>query len=76
MCGLEFHLPAHCSIIKAWLQKCSDDSETANYISTNTKDCPECASCIEKSGGCNHMLCSQCGFDFCWICGGPWKGNG
>jgi len=76
MCGLEFHLPTECKIIKTWLKKCSDDSETANYISVNTKDCPKCNSCIEKSGGCNHMACSQCGYDFCWMCNGPWKDHG
>ena len=27
------------------------DSETANYISANTKDCPKCKVCIEKNGG-------------------------
>jgi len=76
MCGLEFHAPTECTTIKQWLRKCTDDSETANYISANTKDCPKCDSCIEKSGGCNHMLCSQCGYDFCWMCHGPWKEHG
>lgn len=22
------------------------------------------------------MLCSQCTYDFCWVCGGPWKEHG
>lgn len=21
-----------------------------------------------QSGGCNHMHCTRCGFDFCWLC--------
>ena len=25
-----------------WLKKCEDDSETANWINANTKDCPKC----------------------------------
>jgi hypothetical protein len=27
-----------CVVIKKWLTKCEDDSETANYIQANTKD--------------------------------------
>ena len=33
----------------------------------NTKDCPKCKVVIEKSWGCNHMKCTQCGADFCWV---------
>ena len=27
---------------RMWLKKCEDDSETANWINANTKDCPKC----------------------------------
>lgn len=37
--------------MKAWIKKCQDDSETSNWISANTKDCPKCKSAIEKNGG-------------------------
>ena len=37
-CGLVYHAPTGCEMIKKWLTKCADDSETANYISANTKD--------------------------------------
>ncbi|GIY69792.1 potential E3 ubiquitin-protein ligase ariadne-2 [Caerostris extrusa] len=30
--------------------------------------CPKCSICIEKNGGCNHMQCYSCKFDFCWMC--------
>uniref|UniRef100_A0A2K5LRH6 RBR-type E3 ubiquitin transferase n=1 Tax=Cercocebus atys TaxID=9531 RepID=A0A2K5LRH6_CERAT len=55
---------------------CADNSETANYISAHTKDCPKCNICIEKNGGCNHMHCSKCKHDFCWMCLGDWKTHG
>ncbi|KAB1264594.1 E3 ubiquitin-protein ligase ARIH2 [Camelus dromedarius] len=29
--------------------------------------CPKCNICIEKNGGCNHMQCSKCKHDFCWM---------
>ncbi|RWS21141.1 protein ariadne-2-like protein, partial [Leptotrombidium deliense] len=50
-CGCDYHAPTNCEIIKRWLTKCADDSETANYISAHTKDCPKCHICIEKNGG-------------------------
>ena len=36
-CGSSYHAPTDCETIKRWLNKCADDSETANYISANTK---------------------------------------
>ncbi|VUZ55447.1 unnamed protein product [Hymenolepis diminuta] len=55
-CSVEFHAPAQCETIKAWLQKCRDDSSTATYMAAHTKDCPQCGVVIEKNGGCNHMV--------------------
>uniref|UniRef100_A0A914EBJ1 RBR-type E3 ubiquitin transferase n=1 Tax=Acrobeloides nanus TaxID=290746 RepID=A0A914EBJ1_9BILA len=75
-CGADYHAPASCEIIKKWMVKCADDSETANYISAHTKDCPNCHSCIEKNGGCNHMQCAKCKHHFCWMCFRDWKTHG
>ena len=46
------HRPVVCNVAKMWLQKCQDDSETANWIKSNTKECSKCQSTIEKNGGC------------------------
>jgi ariadne-1 len=75
-CGLDDHLPCPCSLVKKWIKKCEDDSETANWISANTKECPKCHSTIEKNGGCNHMTCRKCKHDFCWMCMGLWSEHG
>ncbi|RPA79156.1 hypothetical protein BJ508DRAFT_211354 [Ascobolus immersus RN42] len=75
-CGLADHLPCPCSLVKKWLKKCEDDSETANWISAHTKECPICVSTIEKNGGCNHMTCRKCRHEFCWVCMGPWSEHG
>jgi len=72
-CSQEAHAPAECSTVKMWLKKCDDDSETCNWLSANTQECPKCHSTIEKNGGCNHMICSKCKHDFCWVCNGPWS---
>jgi len=47
-CASFYHAPASCDIMNSWLTKCRDDSETAHYISANTKDCPRCKVSIEK----------------------------
>ena len=96
-CGGEAHAPAICPVVKLWLKKCEDDSETvsqrslsvsnqstdliraqSNWIKANTQDCPnpKCNSMIEKNGGCNHMTCRKCKYEFCWICEGPWSEHG
>ncbi len=52
-CAIESdHRPVICGIAKMWLKKCEDDSETANWIKSNTKECSKCQSTIEKNGGC------------------------
>ncbi|KAL2111366.1 hypothetical protein VUR80DRAFT_10212 [Thermomyces stellatus] len=75
-CTLADHQPAPCELVKRWLKKCADDSETANWISANTKECPKCNSTIEKNGGCNHMTCRKCKYEFCWMCMGLWSEHG
>ena len=75
-CTLADHQPCPCKLVKQWLKKCEDDSETANWINANTKECPKCNSTIEKNGGCNHMTCRKCRNEFCWMCMGVWSEHG
>ncbi|RDD37461.1 E3 ubiquitin-protein ligase arih1 [Trichoplax sp. H2] len=77
-CLQPIHEPVRCPLLKKWLRKCNDDSETAHWISANTKECPKCRATIEKNGGCNHMICQNksCKFDFCWICLSAWSPHG
>ncbi|KAF9265860.1 hypothetical protein L218DRAFT_897748 [Marasmius fiardii PR-910] len=70
------HRPVVCAVARMWLKKCEDDSETANWIKSNTKECSQCQSTIEKNGGCNHMTCKKCKHEFCWVCMGPWSEHG
>ncbi|KAF9434991.1 hypothetical protein BGZ76_007078 [Entomortierella beljakovae] len=75
-CGQGDHQPATCGLVRLWQKKCADDSETANWISAHTKECGKCMSTIEKNGGCNHMTCRKCKYEFCWVCMGPWSEHG
>ena len=75
-CGEEAHDPCSCIQLSEWSLKCSNESETANWILANTKKCPKCTTRIEKNQGCNHMNCKLCKYEFCWICMGSWADHG
>jgi ariadne-1 len=75
-CGEEAHDPVSCVHLADWQLKCSNESETANWILANTKKCSQCNSRIEKNQGCNHMTCKICKHEFCWICMGSWAEHG
>lgn len=55
-CGENWHDAVQCRLLRKWIKKCDDDSETSNWIAANTKECPKCNITIEKDGGCNHMV--------------------
>uniref|UniRef100_A0A1Y1JWN5 RBR-type E3 ubiquitin transferase n=1 Tax=Photinus pyralis TaxID=7054 RepID=A0A1Y1JWN5_PHOPY len=77
-CGEHWHEPVRCELLRRWIKKCDEDSETSNWIAANTKECPKCNATIVKDGGCNHMVCKNqsCKADFCWVCLGPWEPHG
>lgn len=37
LCGENWHDPVKCHLLKKWIKKCDDDSETSNWIAANTK---------------------------------------
>ena len=30
--------------------------------------CPSCGILVQKNGGCQHMRCARCLYEFCWTC--------
>ncbi|KAL8591046.1 hypothetical protein ACOMHN_015669 [Nucella lapillus] len=86
-CIGEAHEPCSCENWVKWQKKIADikpdilngtEEETemaANclWLVTNSKPCPNCKSPIQKNEGCNHMKCSKCKHDFCWVCLEQWK---
>ena len=50
---------------------CNDDIDKSlkDYAINNfVKKCPQCGIIIEKINGCNHITCTQCGYQWCWLC--------
>jgi predicted nucleic acid-binding Zn ribbon protein len=35
--------------------------------------CQGCKICVELNGGCNHITCRNCKYQFCYVCGVEWK---
>jgi ariadne-1 len=51
-----------------------DEVAFLKWAKTATKPCPDCKTLIERnkqdgSQDCNHMTCSKCKTEFCWLCG-------
>ena len=48
---------------------------TRAWLAEHTKPCPGpgCGVPVEKKGGCFHMTCATCGFQFCWECLADWN---
>jgi len=61
---------------KAGDQKMQEKA-SVRVISQLTKKCPgkggRCGWNIEKKGGCDHMTCTKCLHEFCWICMAPYN---
>ncbi|KAL9097893.1 MAG: hypothetical protein Q9165_000219 [Trypethelium subeluteriae] len=46
----------------------AEDQASMEYIRLHTSPCPTCGSPCQKTHGCNHMRCFQCGTHFCYLC--------
>ncbi|CAK64645.1 unnamed protein product (macronuclear) [Paramecium tetraurelia] len=75
-CKEELHPPCPCDLVKKWLVVLKNDQANQDWIRLNTKQCPFCKQFVERSFGCNYMLCKPpggCANAFCYVCSKPWK---
>jgi hypothetical protein len=63
---------------------CNDNlnsEDTGNFVCEKCesvegiKKCPSCHVKILKNGGCNHMTCRQCKYEWCWVCLEKWDSS-
>jgi len=47
--------------------------EDGYELDRHIKRCPGCRVRVEKTGGCNHMKCSLCNFEWWWHTGAPFR---
>lgn len=50
------------------------DAATKALVNQISIACPNkrCQYRIERNGGCNHMTCQKCRYEFCWVCLQAW----
>lgn len=58
------HIGVDCKTYETSYQLQRDNS----YVRKLSKPCPTCGAAIHKFTGCNHMKCSACQTNFCWLC--------
>ena len=75
-CSKESHRPCTCEMFEKWQNLNNNSKNDEKWILANTKECPHCHQKIEKSQGCNYMLCDKrvggCGHAFCYVCETDW----
>lgn len=50
-------------------KRLQEELESLKMILAETVPCPKCHMPINRSQGCNHMVCSNCSTHFCYRCG-------
>jgi ankyrin repeat protein len=64
-CGSPPHNGAVCAIAESMRL-------TMEWKRGNSKKCPNCRIDTQHDGGCSHMRCPQCSYEWCWICNGKY----
>ena len=54
-----------------------DSNNSINEFANNilVKKCPKCSIITEKKEGCNHITCTKCNYQWCWLYNGEYEPN-
>ena len=55
--------------LKEYASRREIDMSLTLWVEENANICPNCKNAIERSAGCFHMKCTECGTHFCYECG-------
>ncbi|KAG8200864.1 hypothetical protein JTE90_015769 [Oedothorax gibbosus] len=86
-CSGEAHAPCNCDKWQEWQKKIAEikpqelkntyseteEAENSLWMVSNSKPCPNCKCPIQRNEGCNHMKCTKCKYEYCWVCLESWK---
>ncbi|KAI5202959.1 hypothetical protein AUEXF2481DRAFT_8503 [Aureobasidium subglaciale EXF-2481] len=69
-CEIDWHVDETCDQYQARrrTERGEEDERSRAEMEKISKECPECHAPIEKNDGCDHMTCSKCRHEFCWLC--------
>eukprot|EP01130_Rhizamoeba_saxonica_P016721 TRINITY_DN7780_c0_g1_i1.p1 TRINITY_DN7780_c0_g1~~TRINITY_DN7780_c0_g1_i1.p1 ORF type:complete len:476 (-),score=43.64 TRINITY_DN7780_c0_g1_i1:150-1577(-) len=67
LCTLSVHQGWTCAEYIDLVQIGDEDKMAEMWKRKFSKKCPKCLVDIEKEGGCSHIVCRACSYEFCWI---------
>ena len=70
----DWHRGSTCDQYREWkkLNKNADKKFEEYVQHQGLKRCPKCREYIEKNGGCDHMTCRNCKYEWWWSTGKPY----
>eukprot|EP00347_Sterkiella_histriomuscorum_P012497 403368354 len=63
----------NCKAIYHGKSKCTEIIDLSQVNGLQISNCPKCQALVEKQSGCQHMTCSVCKYEWCWLCGLPYN---
>jgi ariadne-1 len=69
-CKTAWHSDVSCAQYQQWkLENENAGDLFEEWKKQHSKACPKCQAPTEKNGGCNHITCTACRHQYCWLCG-------
>lgn len=73
-CQTLWHPETTCDLYQKWLKENKQgDTKFKQFAMNNLKRCPKCLTWVQKNGGCSHMTCKHCKYEWFWTTGKGYK---
>ena len=70
----EFSCQEWSEYLEVSTSKSAEQEANEKWLKENTRACPSCKTSVQKTIGCDAMVCSLCKYQFCWGCLKTWHG--